>query len=789
MRKKALFYALIASGLFVGCLASCNDKSTANTSSSVAETSSSTSTSVPQVEASSTSTSNSQTEASSTSTSNSQTQSYNLVDDEKSQKAYSELLKSFPNITYDDFLMNGTDSFGENEKTFRYMSSSVTISSNNTFVDKTITIKDSNGNDLTSTYSKYINNEWVKITDSKFYNNERKTIYNINLETDSYVSLEEYTYDEDGNFLTEKYSLYINDEWVKSREYIYINHERKNIYSMSLKTDGTFDSKWEGTYDDEGNQLTAKTSRYINNDWVRTAEYKYINGETKAIFILYISDEGTFIFKDEYTYDDDGNLLSEIDSKYVNNEWLKVYESRRINNVVKTIYQLKYANDEGTYDCKEEYTYDDNGNELTHTVFYFDSSNWDSNLKFEYTYDNNGNKLTEKRSEYISNEWVKTEEYKYINSEKKTTYYTFFSNGSMDSLDEFTYDDNGNKITEVESRYIENEWVKIKEYKYFNDHQVTLYDITFKADGTFDYKYESTYDENKNKLAEKRSKYLDGVWVKVEECKYFNNRGATLYYISFNGDGTFKSKYESTYNDNGIQLTSTTFIYRNNNWVKKEVSKYFNNGLTGEYTYYLNDTFDALYEDEYDDNGVLLSSRTSRYYNNNWHVSREREYTYDDNGYKIEIEIEYINDEYHYKYEKTYDANDNLLISITNARENNAWVKNSKFVCEYDASNNRIREISSIYRNNAWHYYSKDEYTYDDQGKRATKIESTFVGNDWVKIEEYIYISNVEKATCEITLNYDGTYKNKYEYTYDAQGNKTSTSYYLYQNGQWVLQN
>ncbi len=62
MRKKALFYALIASGLFVGCLASCNDKSTANTSSSVAETSSS------------------------TSTGSSQTQSYNLVDDETARK-------------------------------------------------------------------------------------------------------------------------------------------------------------------------------------------------------------------------------------------------------------------------------------------------------------------------------------------------------------------------------------------------------------------------------------------------------------------------------------------------------------------------------------------------------------------------------------------------------------------------------------------------------------------------------------------------------------------------------
>lgn len=800
MRKKALFYALIASGLFVGCLASCNDKSTANTSSSVAETSSSTSTSVPQVEASS-----------STSTSNSQTQSYNLVDDEKSQKAYSELLKSFPDITYDDFLMNGTDSFGENEKTFRYMSSSVTISSNNTFVDKTITIKDSNGNDLTSTYSKYINNEWVKITDYKFFNNERKTIYSIWFKNDLFDLLEEYTYDDNGNKLTEIESKYINNEWIKIKEYKYYNNERKTIYYIDFNDD-TFDDKWEYTYDESGNELTRKYSNYINDEWVVTGEYKWFSDTKKTIYEIWLSNEKTFTTKNEYTYDDDGNLLTKIDSKYLNNEWLKIREYKYINNKEKKIYEL-VLNDDDTFYYKVESTYDDNGNTLTFTIEYFDSINWKYNYKYEYTYDENGSMLTRKQSKYINNEWVKIEEYKYINNEEKTTYYTYFSNGSMYSLEEFTYDADGNKLTKTESKYIDNKWVKIREYKYINNQEKTTYSLVFLNDvpsAIFEYtydengntlietqsdyvnnewvyelKYEYTYDAQGNKLTKKRFDYVNNDWLKTSESKYINNTEKSLYYITLKNDGSFDSKLEYKYDDNNVLSTQFKYTYANDDWAYE--NKY-------EYTFN-DDLLESVVTSKYANNDWVKYSKKEYTYDTNGKILTEKRYRYIDNNWLKDLELKYINEsayevyrmsidengKFETKFENTYDDNGNKLTARRSEYINNVWVKYIELIY----INNESKVIYDLGLNSNREFVYLKEYTYDTNGNELTYKSSSYINNAWVKMEEYKWFNNERKTLYRINT-IGGSFYDRYEYTYDTNGNETLFKVSDYKNNDWV---
>ncbi len=742
MRKKALFYALIASGLFVGCLASCNDKSTANTSSSVAETSSS------------------------TSTGSSQTQSYNLVDDETARKVYNEYLKSLTNITYDDFLMNGKRNNWSQETVFLYKGIEISLDLNGSFkkmkvntknqnnvqtevsfsyinnewvktsediqindltrniyqlsinedgtlnfkneytydesgnqltsihtryqdgiilfINKCDTTYDANGNILTRANFKYINDEWVKESEYKSINNELEQIYYLKInDDDTFDYKSEYTYDDNGNQLTKLEYKYINDEWIKVKECKYINNEEKQIYNISFNLDGMFSTKSEYTYDESGNRLTRAYSKYINDEWVKYLESKYIGDEEKTLYSISFNSEDEFDYKIEYTYDENGNRLTDTYSKYINDQWVKYTEYKYINNERKTVYETyskldgtfdrryeytfddkgnqlsymlsmyknnswtyslksEYTYDESgnqlswissnyidgdwTYDFKYEFSYDNNGNELNHIVSNYENNSWTYSCKYEYTYDDNGNKLTEVYSDYLEDAWIKTRERRYINNMEKTTCSIALNDdGTFNFKNEYTYDESGNQLTRAYFEYKNGEWVKIEEFRYYGNETKNLYSLTFKDDGTYDYIYEYTYDDNRKMLTSKITKYIDGDWVKVEEWKYFDDRRASIYYISFNDDGTFKSKYESTYNDNGIKLTSTTFIYRNNNWVKKEVYKYFNNGLTGKSTYYLNDTFDALYEYEYDDNGVLLSSRSLDYYNNSWHVWRERE--------------------------------------------------------------------------------------------------------------------------------------------------------------------
>ena len=91
--------------------------------------------------------------------------------------------------------------------------------------------------------------------------------------------------------------------------------------------------------------------------------------------------------------------------------------------------------------------------------------------------------------------------------------------------------------------------------------------ISIALDGTFRSKYEYTYDANGKKSTETCSKYKNNEWIKTNESIYINGEAKIIYWVSFNLDGTFKSKYEYTYDESGNQLTETRYDYIDGNWV------------------------------------------------------------------------------------------------------------------------------------------------------------------------------------------------------------------------------
>lgn len=144
----------------------------------------------------------------------------------------------------------------------------------------------------------------------------------------------EYTYDEKGNKVT--YSLFklINDEYVKIVEFKYFNNEEKLVYSLILNEDNSFNRKSEYTYDSKGNEVNSIISKYVdglleyeikneftcdekgnrliynqyifkNGKWEMSHGWLYVNGKERKAFDVYTNDSGTF--KDEYTYDENGN--------------------------------------------------------------------------------------------------------------------------------------------------------------------------------------------------------------------------------------------------------------------------------------------------------------------------------------------------------------------------------------------------------------------------------------------------------------------------------------------------
>ena len=86
-------------------------------------------------------------------------------------------------------------------------------------------------------------------------------------------------------------------QWVKTHESIYINGESKTTSSRWLNQYGTFDQKYEYTYDVNGNTLTFTNSKYENNAWVYSSKY-------------------------EYTYDESGKKLTETYYEYIDGNWV-----------------------------------------------------------------------------------------------------------------------------------------------------------------------------------------------------------------------------------------------------------------------------------------------------------------------------------------------------------------------------------------------------------------------------------------------------------------------------------
>ena len=69
------------------------------------------------------------------------------------------------------------------------------------------------------------------------------------------------------------------------------------------------------------------------------------------------------------------------------------------------------------------------------------------------------------------------------------------------------------------------------------------------------------------------------------------------------------------------------------------------------------------------------------------------------------------------------------------------------------------------------------------------RTESLYLNNEFVKKIEEQEIKGTYKTTYLLNLNADNSFNSKIEYTYDESGNLLTEVEYVYQNGQWVLQN
>ena len=184
---------------------------------------------------------------------------------------------------------------------------------------------------------------------------------------------------------------------------------------------------------------------------------------------------------------------------------------------------------EGTNSWKEEYTYDVNENVSTEIGYYWDGGKWVESEKYIFTFDSNN--FTQEIYFYKNGaQWVESEKYDYIydTSNKMTTlfYSELVSNQWIQYYKiEFTYDGNENLETEILSVLNPNLGEQLKyEYGYDTNNNRTAI-IAYEKDNSNQWVYywtdEYEYDNNGNLSIEIDSYWNGAIMVKDDKYEYF----------------------------------------------------------------------------------------------------------------------------------------------------------------------------------------------------------------------------------------------------------------------------
>ena len=282
-----------------------------------------------------------------------------------------------------------------------------------------------------------------------------KTLYLCTEETISYTneaggSKITRTYDENSNLLTEFYK----------------------------SNDGLAGYGSAFTYDEKGNKLTYKA--YDNSGKVvGTEEYTY--NEAGQLISQKSRNDDSYPVDSAYTYNENGLLIKKVNTYPENPEsafWF-VYSYDSKGNLVKEEWtniqggeKSPHSHIDFTYDAngnklseihsngtKTEWTYDDRGNKLSESQY--DSDGF-AMLSTIYTYDAQNRLLTETWCKGGMADYGETYAYEYDSAGLRTCRYRYMSGESKDGLTpdmEYSYDAFGNLISEKSSG-------RLKEYKY-----------------------------------------------------------------------------------------------------------------------------------------------------------------------------------------------------------------------------------------------------------------------------------------------------------------------------------
>ncbi len=289
------------------------------------------------------------------------------------------------------------------------------------------------------------------------------------------------------------------------------HHRVAESYTDQVVSIEIFDEKYEFTYDEEGNILSETFLFLDGTTWVKDGKtvFTYSNGKLSSIEVLYF-DEADSIpeGKSEYTYE---------------------------NGLLTLETNFSWEGDHYAQDSKMEYTYE-NGLKTSETYYGWEGTEYVFSDKTDFSYDQNGQVVTEANYEWDTDENIWLKNYKYetsYNASGQETEQTRYSGKySLDQWDQsdkntYTYDAQGNLIEGIDYYWYDNDWNE-------------------------DEKFSSTFDGEGNELT-----YTEFIWVNDAW------RGEERYTMSYDDDGNLISEIieEGTGNDSWELIAKYDLLY------------------------------------------------------------------------------------------------------------------------------------------------------------------------------------------------------------------------------------
>jgi hypothetical protein len=198
-----------------------------------------------------------------------------------------------------------------------------------------------------------------------------------------------------------------------------------NVWDYDDKDDYTYNAAGKrikaihSEWDTDNNTWLAyeKEETFYDANGKDTLDKEYSPGQSEGSW--------DYTSKKRYFYDDKGRDTLQIDYSRsmengtyldfeVNGKTVFMYDDKGRDTL--TLSYQKGENSDWKYDTKDEYAYDENGNLTKHTYCYWNNIQWVNNEKDEYTYDTDAN-LTDEIYTYWdmnSSQWVPDEKDSYI---------------------------------------------------------------------------------------------------------------------------------------------------------------------------------------------------------------------------------------------------------------------------------------------------------------------------------------------------------------------------------------